>query len=349
MNIYNDNTKNYIKRIVKHLLAIAFFYSGLFFIYRAINNIRGRRLTIVSYHRFTDRPVEKIDKSLPFLFVNGKNFEKHIKFYKKFYNITTFEEISKYGDKGRIPPNSMIITIDDGYEDNYKIAYPILKKYNVPATIYIATDYIENEKVPWWDEIYYLLSSLSAKKESNEVINNQELLEYINRFEKNAGPLFSELGKLDCQDNKRIMKMLDKVICNKEGMKQSNKFMSWEQINEISKNIQIGSHTCSHVSVVIGNHGQVLDELHRSKDKIENVLKRKVTSFAYPSGHHSSKIYNDIEKVGYQYAVTLDSGINNLRNRYSLKRYNIWEGAVRSVRGNFSCSMMANLISGGYR
>lgn len=75
--------------------------------------------------------------------VNGDLFEEHLKILKnkKMKTIT----LSEYGE-GKTPKNSILLTLDDGYYDNYKNVFPLLKKYNMKATIFLNTLYIGNER-----------------------------------------------------------------------------------------------------------------------------------------------------------------------------------------------------------
>ena len=57
-----------------------------------------------------------------------------------------------------LPENAIAVTFDDGYRDNYLNAFPILKRYSVPATIFLATGVIGSERSLWHDEIFGLLS-----------------------------------------------------------------------------------------------------------------------------------------------------------------------------------------------
>jgi len=87
--------------------------------------------------------------------VSRESFDRHMKFLKifryKVIPLTEFIERIKNGDK--IPQGTVTITFDDGVKNNFEEAYPVLKKYNFPATIFIPTDFIGKDKFLDWDEI----------------------------------------------------------------------------------------------------------------------------------------------------------------------------------------------------
>ncbi len=347
MHLYIASANKKIKRLLKMAIAAVFFYSGVFFIVRAINNLTGKRLTIVSYHRFSDKPVYDIDESLPYLFVSQASFELQIKFFKKFYNIIKFSDLNKLNRYDKLPPNSLIITIDDGYEDNYTVAYPILKKYNVPATIYLATDNIGNSNIYWWDELYYILTILNKNKVLYQThLRSSHSFDLMKRFKDDPASLFSCLNHLDKSKIYSLLESLRKLIPDEHNLISSNKFLDWEQIIEMRSHVDFGSHTCSHSSFEALDEQSIISELTQSKDIIKKAVGSRVISFAYPAGHHSKKAAELVQEAGYSYAVTLDRGLNDLEDRYALKRINIWEGAVKPLFGSFSRSLLALTVSG---
>jgi peptidoglycan/xylan/chitin deacetylase (PgdA/CDA1 family) len=91
------------------------------------------------------------------LAVTDKQFERQMRFLKNFgYNVVPLESLISFIEEGKsIPPRSLAITLDDGYKDNYTYAFPILKKYNFPATILVIIDEIgrpARDRLSW-DEI----------------------------------------------------------------------------------------------------------------------------------------------------------------------------------------------------
>lgn len=94
---------------------------------------------ILMYHK-----VDKNDSLESKLAVSPQVFEKQMNFLarNKYKVISLNQLVSLIKAKSKIPQNTIVITFDDGYENNYSQAYPILKKYNLPATIFIIVDFI---------------------------------------------------------------------------------------------------------------------------------------------------------------------------------------------------------------
>lgn len=102
--------------------------------------MKENRFTILMYHIIS---VPRSNQEIRYA-CSPNTFEKHIrKLRESKFNFVSFDEINDhFTKKTSLPKKSILITIDDGFEDNYLHAYPILMRYNIPATIFLATGYI---------------------------------------------------------------------------------------------------------------------------------------------------------------------------------------------------------------
>jgi peptidoglycan/xylan/chitin deacetylase (PgdA/CDA1 family) len=333
---------NIIKYFIRKVFGEIFFYAGIFRLVRFCNNYRGRRVTIVTYHRITDREISEMEASLPFLFTSQKVFEKQLDFIKTYYRVITFRELNECVNNNRLAWNSLIITFDDGYEDNFRSAHKSLGKMSLPATFFITVDKIGNKNGGpyWWDRLYYYLKEIQRQEDkgySNEV--KMEFFPIYEEFKNNASGLFSRMNK---QETDKIEKLLNRMEeefgINNEKLFRENTMLNWEQISEMSRNHDFGSHTCSHANLLKLSDAQKYHEIVESKTIIEKSMSRKVSVFSSPAGHMNEEIKGFVEKGGYEFAVSAaEPGINGMTtDRYHLKRINIWEGTSLSLKGKFS-------------
>lgn len=104
---------------------------------------------VLMYHSIDHN--DKVTK----LSVSPESFARQMEFlHKRKYNVVTLDKIVSYLDKKeKIPPHTLAITLDDGYDNNYKYAYPVLKKYNIPAAIFIIVSKVGKSGYLTWDEI----------------------------------------------------------------------------------------------------------------------------------------------------------------------------------------------------
>jgi peptidoglycan/xylan/chitin deacetylase (PgdA/CDA1 family) len=109
-----------------------------------------RIVNVLCYHRFEKMKANKAGKKKgDIYYIDNAGFERHMKFLKdNGYNVISMSAYVKYLDGlGDIPENPVVITIDDGYASAYTVAFPILKKYSFPATLYLYTNFFSNGRL----------------------------------------------------------------------------------------------------------------------------------------------------------------------------------------------------------
>jgi peptidoglycan/xylan/chitin deacetylase (PgdA/CDA1 family) len=108
---------------------------------------------ILAYHGICDLPHE-ISRIYSYD-VSTSIFKDQMEFLKKNnYSVIGLTEIIQALKKKKFPPKAVVITFDDGYKNNYTNAFQILRQYNFPATIFLATDYIgTNQIFPWLESL----------------------------------------------------------------------------------------------------------------------------------------------------------------------------------------------------
>lgn len=119
-----------LRKSVRRMVASAMHYSGAAFLRNLFT--AGPRARILVYHSISNDPLN------PFS-VSPEDFEEQARFLSQEYNVVPIEELVACirGEGGEILPNSVVITLDDGFRDNYDYAYPILRKYGLPATMFV--------------------------------------------------------------------------------------------------------------------------------------------------------------------------------------------------------------------
>src|SRR5438132_9371928 len=108
----------------------------------------ARRFQILAYHKVSPDPHPFFEPVHPAL------FEQQMQFLSRCYRVMPLLEIVKRNVCGDVPDRAVAITFDDGYRDNYEYAFPILKKFGLPATIFVATGAIDTGEPLWHDRIF---------------------------------------------------------------------------------------------------------------------------------------------------------------------------------------------------
>ena len=283
--------------IIRKIAGNLIFYSGLYHL------IPKNNITILMYHRVTSKE-SPLDSNV--ITSSKENFEKQMKYLSENCNVITFNDLKEKPKK-----NSIIITFDDGYKDNYTTAYPILKKYNLPATIFLATGHINKNELFWWDKIAYIINKTKIKKFSSKeqtIINIQEKLKKVSESKKK-----SSIKKLE----KTLKVKIPKI---------ENIALSWENIKEMSKNnISFGAHTVSHPIITRISLKEAKSEILKSKNKIEKMINKKVSVFAYPNGGKedmSDQIDKFLKENGFDFSVSTIYGTTE-KDSFRLNRIGV--------------------------
>lgn len=271
--------------------------------------LNSKKVLILTYHRFEETPGS--------FSVSRAEFSEHLSYLSKYRRVLPLSEISQRLKDGKsLPANTAAITIDDGFRDAYKIAFPLLKENGMPATLFAVTNFLDGKTWLWTDKMSYVVSKLKSKRAVVQI-----------------GEKTIELEKGDARKNylsaarvNRILKLMpdeEKELALEQAIKQlgveiptlppdNYAPVSWEQALEMDKNnLHIGSHTVTHPILTNIPETQLNFELQNSKKRLEEMLERRVEMFCYPNGAVNENVRQSVEKNGYSGAVTTCQGFNS--------------------------------------
>ena len=126
---------------------------------------KNKYYKILLYHGVSNYSNYKGIENFSKKHISKSVFLKQMKYLKKTCNLISFNDLTKYKKKGEIPKNTVLITFDDGFENNYKVAFPILKKFKKPAIFYVSAGMIGKEKMFWVDKIEDIIIELKKNLE----------------------------------------------------------------------------------------------------------------------------------------------------------------------------------------
>lgn len=260
---------------------------------------RNRPL-ILMFHGFTDREhPEGENGQHKHLHVN--KFEAFLRFMKRHYQIISLDELVSCIEEGRQPPlGAVILTFDDGFCSNYELAYPLLKRYEAPAAIYLATEFVDEGKSIWTDRIDYAFSSagrsldeLKAAKRELKLLRQEDVEAAVNEWELRCG---ARMDGLRQEELPAIYRHLD-----------------WAQVREMSGSglVAIGAHT--HMHKILGRCSleTVRWELETSRSIIEKHTDSPCLHFCYPNGSvgdFSEETESLVREAGFRSSVTTVNG-----------------------------------------
>ncbi len=296
-------------------------------------SVKRPTVFILMYHKIAPEAYPYYGAS-----VTPSIFEKQIRIILKHYRVMALEElINRHPINAR--KNFIALTFDDGYRGIYRWAFPILRKYNLPATVFLTTDYIGSQRVLWHDHLAFILHRAAGQRFLADIDFSglpANLAGFIRSFFKDdqnskhklkfLRQMTTDLKSYSADDRHRLLNELCKILRLETPFDFSDVMLCWKEVREMAKqNIFFGSHTCSHEPLSTLSPACVEAELIQSKNKIESQLQKQVASFAYPYGKEMDFTFDNIELVkqsGFHLAVTGIRGNETLpfKSPHTLRR-----------------------------
>jgi peptidoglycan/xylan/chitin deacetylase (PgdA/CDA1 family) len=295
---------------------------------------------ILMYHRVL--PDEEINEDYEIgLAVTKSNFEKQIKTLSSNYKIVSMDEFVNNLDK-KDSEFMVSVTFDDGYKDNLLHALPVLENYKIPATIYIATRFLENHVTMWW---YELKSIIEQKSVLEFEYQNKNFFYELNDF-KQKKSTFEKIRKIFLYlTSKQQLELLNIISKNNNRKNFSNICLNKEELKVLDKNplITIGSHTHNHVNLKMLSEEEILKEIKTSLEILKDLLGHDISHFSYPYGDKnqaSDREYEIIKKLNFNSALTT--------RVYPIRKKNIFSLPRLYVGGKTCDKTLKNHLSGFY-
>jgi peptidoglycan/xylan/chitin deacetylase (PgdA/CDA1 family) len=230
-------------------------------------------LRVLMFHGLTDVEHTGLE-NCQHKHLHVRHFEGIMEHLAHNYQVLSMDEAVRHlEEKRKFPPFSAVITFDDGFASNYHLAFPILRRFNLSAVIYLATEFVD-EKIPIWvDRVDYAMSRaggskmdlVTTKNRLKTMAHNQTLNE-VRLLEEKLG---HGLVNVTAPDVPSIYRALD-----------------WQQIREMASSglISFGSHTHSHIILGRANPESILNEIKISRSIIETETGSPCRHFCYPNG-----------------------------------------------------------------
>lgn len=250
---------------------------------------------IVIYHGIDDAGNNTINSR----FISKINLEKQFRYYTANFHVVS---VSDYFE-GKFHPTkpTIAITFDDGYANNYSHAFPLLLKYNLPASIYVTTISDANQDILWPDYLdvsVAVCTQTFSFREMNFAVNEKNV--YVDTRTKLT--LKEYFKQLDFPSKLDLMKQIPggSQFKNHQELDVYWKLLSENQIIEMSKSplITFGSHGYYHNSLDKIQFEAAKEEILKSKRYLENLISKPVDEMAYPDGTYTPDLIEYAASVG---------------------------------------------------
>jgi peptidoglycan/xylan/chitin deacetylase (PgdA/CDA1 family) len=276
---------------------------------------------ILGYHRIVSHLTpDVIGRRLQ---VTAENFARQIDALCNRFEVVSLFELATRIISGLRVGGLAAVTFDDGYEDNFTNAFPILQTYAIPATIFLITDTIESRRSFWTDR---LASYIADSDGMNHSVLHMNLLRNSHRNAINMpGQHYRHL--------KLILSQMDNTerldILNQLGAPElvDSRPLNWPQVQVMHRGgVQFGAHTHDHPKLPGLSRDRLYDQITKSRCIIESNLGTRVNTFAYPFGEFNDEVALAVKDAGFLCAVRSGSALcSNKSDLFRLPRHRVTE------------------------
>lgn len=304
----------------RQVIASLLYKSGLMKPVSRLRSLLKRDLRILAYHRVLSiAEPDAFDFDLELISASEVRFRKQMRLLRERYTPILFGDVIRALDTGaRLPPRPVIVTFDDGYDDNYRVAFPILRELGVPATFFVSTGHIESGKPYAYDWFVHMICrSASGQLRIAELGVDCTLPAAVAQRRELAMDLLDRLKSLDAQTQEAVIATLERETDLPRSRGHADcKPMTWDQLREMqAAGMEIGSHGVWHRMLAKLPPSEMHGEVHRSKQMLDGELASAVTTISYPVGGldaYNEAVIESAKAAGYRLGCSYICGTNSL-------------------------------------
>jgi peptidoglycan/xylan/chitin deacetylase (PgdA/CDA1 family) len=306
----------------KQLLLQTLYESGML---RLLIYSQQHKVTILMLHGVINPNIPSAWKPLrPQL--TTEQLSQALSILSRYYQFISLKEASEMLSGTRpMLSNSLVLTFDDGYRNNLTFALPILRQFKAPATIFLCTGNVTEQKPFWFDRLDYAVQSMNKDTVSRHKIDELKQIDFSTRE-----ALSRSFLTFLCKEKKRYttdvtlraaMANLSERMEQQSGHGLSEIFaddpwsgiLSWKEIQQVASEVDFGSHGVNHVQLGLIPLNAAKQELIISRETIEFYTSFTCRHLAYPNGSYNDEIITLAKNCHYSSAVTTNYGLNTYR------------------------------------
>jgi peptidoglycan/xylan/chitin deacetylase (PgdA/CDA1 family) len=281
---------------------------------------------VIMYHRFGPQAPS----------ISTEDLETHLRYVRESFNplrLDTLLGMLRAGE--RPPPRAVVLTVDDGYRDFLEVAYPLLRRYEVPATVFVVSGLLRGNFWLWLDRLRYALEQAPDPDFNVTGPDGPVRLRLDSpeaRF-KAWDQIMTRCLRLSPQERDAYVAACVAATGVSVPAAPTGKFapLSREDILQMdSRLVEIGSHTRTHPILSRCSGAEITSEIAGSKAEIEAILGRSVSTFCYPNGlagDFDRRCERAVDEAGYLGAVRAYGGlVFPGDDRFALPRMSAYRG-----------------------
>jgi peptidoglycan/xylan/chitin deacetylase (PgdA/CDA1 family) len=220
--------------------------------------------------------------------VSPPMFEQQVLFLKKEFDVIGPDDLERVARLGR--GRYVLLTFDDGYRDNFDEALPILTRHGLPATFFVTTRFLDDRRMPWWDEIAWMVRSSTRSELPASAQIDRTLSLATEARRKTASALIELYKRLPRESTGAFMDSVAEATgSGRHHGDDEESWMTWDDVRKLrASGMHVGGHTVNHPLLAGLSPDEQEEEIVGCKKRVEVELGEPMRYFAYPYGGRDS-------------------------------------------------------------
>lgn len=284
---------------------------------------RSGLLRVLTYHR-VDKPEARPYLSPVLRSASPETFDAQMRMVASRYHPISIPHLLEFYSSGTpLPARAVLVTFDDAYCDFEEHAWPVLKRYGIPATVFVPTGFPDHpERQLWWDQLFYALTRtaragidtpagyFALASDTERTVAFKRLRTYVKTL-----------------PHERAMAWVDEVCQALDAPPlERNSILGWDALRKLAQEgVTLGAHTRTHPLVNRVSLAEAREEAVNSLRDLEREIGQVPPIFAYPSGGFTEEIAQGLAAEGFKLGFTTVRGLNVLSKAHPLllRRINV--------------------------
>ena len=281
------------------------------------------RLSVLILHRVLPQP-DPLFPGEP----DARWFDELLGYLRHWFNVLPLDEATQRLAAGTLPERAAAITFDDGYADNYHVALPLLKKHGLPATVFVATGFLDGG-IMWNDAIIE-----AVRQADGDTLDLQALA--LGRHEiasstQRRKAIDAILGRIKYLEPDDRIDVVARCVAAIGADLPNTLMLTSDELRHLhAADVTIGAHTVNHPILARISSAEARREIENGKAALENLLQAPVTLFAYPNGKPGTDYLPEhvdmVRACGFSAAVsTVWGAANQTGDIHQVPRFTPWD------------------------
>lgn len=270
-------------------------------------------LRVLTYHRVAD-PQARSALNPRLISATPAAFDRQMGYLAQHYTVVSMPDVLHAVETGRrLPKRAVLLTFDDAYHDFAAVAWPMLKRYRLPLTLFVPTGYPDQPQRAFWSDRLYHAITYTHHTELYDTPWGTLPLHTASQRYASIQRLRHYLYAIPHVEAERWVEDL----CNQLGQPwvPQRSVLTWNELRQLAgEGVTLASHTHTHAILTQLSPDQIRAEIHAAQRDLQREIGHALPVFCYPRGAYNETVVHILREAGYVLAFTTDDGHNDLRS-----------------------------------